>query len=568
MATTPNPLVWEFYRSVDGVENLGGVVHYFDEMSQSLYLSSGLKTNVAGVPEGHWETAEQINDIPINDYEGPFLRLDHPSNGILYGVTNDGTTLTFLRYVYGMDISSVVDSWSWLTQTDNAIAQFDGAVRNIDPEIFTDDSSLFQPGSKIRVDIFVGESNAYPIGTAWMDESRHDRTGETVKVSGRNTIGYYLKDQTFDDNTVFKGTVTEILSAIMEYAGLSKFVIQPIEIYGEFEFKPSDTLLKGIETIIEFYATIDDTMDIVELTDGTICIGFEYWICQYLPKNYYTFDEGRELFKRNTTRAADSSYSKLRVTGKDSDGNDLTPVMVDVDNFQFWSLGSHRTKHLTAPDGLTQDGLLEWAEAQARILQYVGVAEEFAGPFRPQLVVGDVGEVLRDANTSAVSLGIITQVKHTFDRQSGFTTEFAVDSGGVAVDTGSTYSRNSNTPGYTVYSRSAKTHGYNRKQSVIDLVRYAAEKVNDIDKITANDVGAEKKGISSTLVSVHNESVFAHSDIREKIKDKLPMPETAEVGQYIRVLSVDENGKVLAVEAVTSSGGGDSDYQNAEEGLF
>ena len=69
MATTPHPLVWDFYRTVDGADNLGGVVHYYDEMSQSIYLSSGIKTNVAGVPEGHWETAEQILDAQVTQEE-------------------------------------------------------------------------------------------------------------------------------------------------------------------------------------------------------------------------------------------------------------------------------------------------------------------------------------------------------------------------------------------------------------------------------------------------------------------------------------------------------------------
>lgn len=557
MATTTNPLVWDFYRSVDGVENLGGVIHYFDEMSQSLYLSSGLKTDVALVPEGHWDSAEITSDIQINEEaDVSELRFDHPSNGILYGVSYNGGELTFLRYIYGMDISHIVDSWSWLTQTDNAIAQFDSAVRNIDADVFGMDASLFQPGAKITVHIFMGDSNAYPIGTVWLDESGYSQLEDTVKVSGRNTIGYYLKDQTFDDTTVFEGTVTEVLTGILDYAGLTNYVVQPLETTKKFEFKPSDTLLSGIEEVLDFYTTIDDKMEIVELTDGTICIGFDYWISTYLPRNYYSFDDGREVFKRNTTRSSDGSYAKLRVTGRDADGNELTPVTVDVENFRYWSLGSHRTKHLTAPDGLTQSGLQSWADAQAKIFQHIGIAEDFVGPFRPQLVVGDIAEVVRgDVGTS---LGVITQVKQVFDRQNGFVTEFSVDSGGVATDA----------DGYVIYSRSAKVNGYNRKQSIIDLVRYTAEKAGDIEHLTASDIGAENKGTSSTLLSEHNESVYAHSDIRDKLNDKLPMPDTAEVGQYIRVLSTDHRGKVLSVEAVTLPSGGGSDYQNAEGGLF
>lgn len=553
MATTTNPLVWDFYRSVDGVENLGGVVHYFDEMSQSLYLSAGLKTDVALVPEGHWDSAEITSDIQINEEtDVSELRFDHPSNGILYGVSYNGNELTFLRYIYGMDISHIVDSWSWLTQTDNAIAQFDSAVRNIDADVFGMEASLFQPGAKITVHIFMGDSNAYPIGTVWLDESGYSQLEDTVKVSGRNTIGYYLKDQTFDDTTVFEGAVTEVLTGILDYAGLTNYVVQPLETTKKFEFKPSDTLLSGIEEVLDFYTTIDDKMEIVELTDGTICIGFDYWVSTYLPRNYYSFDDGREVFKRNTTRSSDGSYAKLRVTGRDADGNELTPVTVDVENFRYWSLGSHRTKHLTAPDGLTQSGLQSWADAQAKIFQHIGIAEDFVGPFRPQLVVGDIAEVVRgDVGTS---LGVITQVKQVFDRQNGFVTEFSVDSGGVATDA----------DGYVIYSRSAKVNGYNRKQSIIDLVRYTAEKADKVDSLTATDVGAESKGTSSTLLSEHNDSAYAHSDIRDKLNDKLPMPLTARAGQYIRVLETDHFGHVISTEAVDLSSDDLSDLPNAE----
>lgn len=554
MATTPCPLVWDFYRTVDGADDIGGVVHYYDEMSQSIYLSSGLKTDVAGVPEGHWEDAERTEDIQITNDAFKVLRFDHPSNGILYGVASDGKKLTFLRYVYGMDISHIVDSWSWLTQNDTSIAQFDSAVQNIDPDIFGIDSSLFQPGARIRVHIFMGDSNAYPIGTVWLDESGYGQLENSVRVSGRNTIGYFLKDQTFDDNTVFEGTVAKVLEDILQYAGLTSYIIQPLTTTNKFEFKPSDTLLKGVETVLDFYTTIDKKMEIVELTDGTICIGYEDWVSEYLPRNYYSFDDGREVFKRNTTRASDGSYSKIRATGKDADGNELQAVTVDVENFRFWSLGRHRTKHISAPDGLTQNGLQQWAEAQAKVLQYIGVAEEFVGPFRPQLVVGDIAEVVR--GDTGTSLGVVTQVKQVFDRQNGFMTEFSVDSGGVATDA----------DGNLIYSRSAKVNGYNRKQNLIDLVRYAAEKSGNVDNLTAADVGAEKKGTSGTLLSEHNENRFAHPDIRELAAKKLPMPETAAAGQYIRVLSVDENGNVTGVEAVSGGVSGDVTDASTLEG--
>ena len=541
MATTPHPLVWDFYRVVDNAQGLGGVIHYLDESAQSLYLNEGIVTTVASVPEGHWEASEQSKEYRITYDAFTDLRWDHPSNGTLYGVATDGTSITFLRYIYGMDISTITDAWSWLSQNDTSVAQFDGEVENIDPEIFSHDVSLFQPGARLKLSIFMGDSSAYPIGTAWIDETNHDQTAETVKVTGRNTIGYFLKDQTFDEKTTFGGTTTNVITGILEHAGLSNFIVQELTTWRQFEFKPTDTLLGGIEEVLEYYTTSSKKMEIVELPDGTVVVGFEDWISKYYPRGYYSFDEGREVFKRNTTRAADSTYTSLRVTGRDSDDNELKPVTVRINNFPHWSLGKHRTKHLTAPDGLTQSGLEEWAEAQALVLQYVGIGEDFSAPFRPHLLVGDVAEVVRDH--IGTSLGIVTEVKQVFDRQNGFRTDFSVDSGGV-VSKGRTIN---------VYSRTASVHGYNRRQGIVDLIRYTAEKAGSVDNVTASDVGAEKKGTSSNLLSEHNDNQFAHPYIKDEVERKVPIPETAKAGQYLRIKSVDSDGRVTSTEAAQSS---------------
>ena len=60
MAASENPLVWDFYRQIGsnaGVKT-GGVVHYYDEEAQDIFLNSGLKTRLSTPTEGHWETSE------------------------------------------------------------------------------------------------------------------------------------------------------------------------------------------------------------------------------------------------------------------------------------------------------------------------------------------------------------------------------------------------------------------------------------------------------------------------------------------------------------------------------
>lgn len=514
MATTPHPLVWDFYRAVDGVTNLGGVAHYFDEYSQTLYLDNGLVTKVAEVPEGHWETAEQGSKIQItnpNDPESEFgawsqLRLDHPSNGVLYGVASDGGKLTFLRYIYAMDLSNFAESWSFTTQIDNAISQFDATLQNIGPDIFMTDRGLFHPGAKIRLSIRMGDSYPFKICTVWLDETDYDIQSKTMNVSGRNAVGHNLKDQTADFDYEGEYNATEALKFIFQYAGIKKYNVGSNFGTYSFNVKASDKLLNIVQGISDYFSTDARKVQFVDLPDGTICIGYEDWVSTYLARSYYTFNVGSDVFKRKTTKTIDGAYTAIRVTGKDVEDNDLEPVLVEVKAFPYWALGTHRTKHIKAPDGMSQASMQAWAEAQAKVFQYVGIGEAFSCPFRPQLLVGDIASIIEDDNI-ATNLGIITEVKQSFSRSKGYSTDFTVDSGGVATDG----------ENYSVYSHAADLNGFNRRQRIIDLVRYTMDKAEKVDSLRATDVGADSKGTASNMVKGHETDSTSHSDIRAMI---------------------------------------------------
>lgn len=466
MAATSSPLVWEFYReiSTDSAAVPIGVAHYYDENAQTFYLNDGLVTKTTVVDDGHWTASTLSDEVSIEEHAYSILGFDHPSNGTLYWAATDGTTLMFMRYIYAMDLSPFTESWSWVSQNDNAIAQFSADVQNLGPDIFTNESTLFQPGARVILKVAMGDSQPYSIGVAWIDECDYDVASDTIPISGRNSIGYFLKDQTYDDNYTFTGISSDIMAAILAYAGVTKTNIQTGTGTFPFTFNPSDTILDGIETMLSAYSTDTYEWKIAELPDGTVCVGYANWLSTLLPNTYYSFDEGKDVFKRKTTKLSDSSYTAIRATGKDSSGNDLTPVTVTVNNFKYWSLGSHRTNHLQAPDGFTQTQLQTWAEKQAEKYQYIGIGEDFTGPFRPHLIVGDIAEVVED--DVGTSLGLITEVRQVFSKTDGFRTEFFVDSGGVSTDG----------ENYIIYSRAAEVSGFNRRQRVIDLVRYIAKK--------------------------------------------------------------------------------------------
>ena len=455
MAATTNPLVWDFYREVNGPSELGGVSHYYDEMSQSLWLNSKIMTNVAKISEGHWETSEIGETIDIGTPKYNLLSLDHAYNGVLFGVAITDSDLVFLRYVYAMDCSNIIDSGSLNYSNDNSVVQLRANLMNVDEAIFNREMTVFQPGAKATFKIIVGEEQPVNMCVAFLDSVDYNVLSETVPISGRNSIGFKLMESTFDDISELSGTIKNVTEQIFILAGIQNYRIEENDSERTHEFKPNQSFLSGLEQIFAYY-----NWKLVEMPNGELIAGTASFISNYLSNGYYSFNSG-ELFKRRTKRSSDATYTKVRVTGKDIDGNDLEPVTVYVKNYTYWSLPTNKTYHTTVNDGYTQSELQKYADDLAESLTYVGVGEDFTGAMKPQLLVGDVvGSENEDGSMTV--LGIVTSVKHSFGKQ-GYFTDFSTDSGGIVVDSRS-----------NVITTTKNLDGYNRKQTLRDMIQVAS----------------------------------------------------------------------------------------------
>ena len=463
MATTPQPIVWEYYREIGDVDGTGTVLHYPDESCQSLYLKSGLRTMVSEAPEGHWKENEPGPEQVISNESYSMLDTDHAALGMVYGSAYhpQENTLYLLRYYYMKDISALVENGTWAMQIDNPISQLTMNVANINAEWFDTDVTFFQPGSKITLSFSFGDSKAYKIGTAWLDEVSYDALSGTVPISARNTIGFLLKDQTFDDEQDFAGAAMEIAKDILDIFGVTKYQVEGNETEVDYHFSPTTTGMSGLETMgsnLSEGAPPGQQWAMEEMADGTIIIGFDAFRARFLPKGHYIFHSGKELFKRKTSKRSDGAYTHVYVTGKDKNDNDLTPVSVEVDHWPFWNLGTHRTFHEELKD-TTQTQLQAYAEALARTIQYVGISEAFEGPIRPHLLVGDIAAVYTDDDPVPTSLGIITEITHHFGKE-GFYTAFTIDSGGDATESGD-----------YVYTSAKSIHGDTRRKRITDIIK-------------------------------------------------------------------------------------------------
>lgn len=459
MATTPHPLVWDSYRAVEGPKALGGVAHYWDEESQSLWLSSGIQTNVASVPEGHWETAEVGETINIGSPAYTSLELDHAYNGVLFGVATLNNSLVYLRYVYAVDCSNLISSGSLNYSNTNSVTQIKASLMNIKEDLFLNEATVFQPGARVIFKILAGEETPMEMCTAYLDAVDFERRSSTVPISGRNGIGFKLQQSTFDEDIEATTYPHEMAKEICSMAGITKLTVQNVEEKREFSFRADQTLMSGLEQICSLYPG----WKIVELPSGTIVMGYHTFVNGYQGNGYYVFAKD-SVFKRRTKRSCDAAYTKVRITGRDSEGKDLKPVVVPVNNYKQWSLPPNKTYHEIVPDGFTQTELQAYAEMVANLLQYVGVGEDFTGSFQPQLCIGDIASV-DNGDGTATALGIITSIKHSFGK-SGYTTDFSTDSGGVLMEPRDTEG------GITTLTKSL--NGYNRKQNLKDLIQVAS----------------------------------------------------------------------------------------------
>lgn len=528
MAKTDCPLVWDFYRVVDGAEELGGVVHYYDEMSQSLWLSSnGMKTNVADIPEGHWRTATPEDTIDIGTPNYDLLSLNHPYNGVLFGAATLGNELVYLRYVYAMDCSDIVDSGSIEYSNSNSVVQVRANLMNIKEQIFMNESTVFQPGARVIFKVLAGSESSMDMCNAFLDSVDYNAKSSTVPISGRNNIGFKLMQSTFDEDMTITGKPNEVAQQICTLGGIKKLYIQSIDDSRSYEFRADQTLMAGLEQLCNFYPG----WKIVELPNGTIVIGPPNFINSYQDAGYYVFERD-SVFRRKTKRSCDASYTKVRITGKDADGNDLTPVICPVANYNQWGLPPNKTYHESMPDGYTQAELQTYAESVAEMLQYVGVGEEFSGSFQPQLCIGDVAAVSNDDNTMT-ALGLVTSIKHTFGR-AGFTTDFSTDSGGVLMEM-----LDADTDLVTV---TKPLNGYNRKQTMKDLIQVASG---------SSKAGPQTSGTVVRVVSSSNATTLEGKTYQEIINDSViaasqeieSVPEYAET-DYGKVLSPSAEGLV------------------------
>jgi len=374
-----------------------------------------------------WQDIVNIN--PKGDADLSNLELKTLSGFGIVGCYRTPSAQKLLINEYMFEMDRYLDSGSIKYTMDTPITSFTLSLENPlneNPEYegnvaVSEESSLLSPGSKVVFEFIIGDSEPYPMGTFYVDRSNFQVLNKAINVDGRNIIGKALGDQSFDEENVYPYQILhQTLNSILTRANINadEMLIEQTSTYAGYSFDFNMSYLDGIMEILKAL----ENWQIKELVDGTVVIGSNTY-AGFARNSSYVFERDKDIFSRSIIRDDQEAYRRVCVHNRDFS----IKVYRNVQTYTGWNLQANKTLYINVPDGTTLQDAEAYAAQIADSLQYVGKIENFTGPFRPQLILGDEA-VIVDSNGST-NLGLITEITHRFGKD-GFYTDFTVDSGG------------------------------------------------------------------------------------------------------------------------------------------
>lgn len=479
-------LEWDGFLTDARLGNVGGTFEFFDTEAQPIIIrntDNALISTYDTVDLGQWLDSVWENNLRIGNFGLSQFVPRHNYNGEIWAVgitpvdvpAGTGRYPTpavpagfyIYRYKYYQDLTPILDSFDTSEQSENQIKDAGFTIKNVGEEELNKTSSIYAAGSKITCKMGMGDSSKMYLGTVFLDEVSWNKTDETMDLNGRNAIGYYLSEQTFDEFITFTGTRESVVHDILAYSGidLNKVNIQEDLTVSNPTFKPTDSLLDGLNRIFDIWG-----WDMTELPDGIIVIGNPAFHDTFYTVAMHSFAKD-EAFARGINQRADGAYSRLALISNipQQEGPPVVPaftrtVYKELLYFDGWNIGNRRTLYITLLENQSQASMEALAEEYAKAYQYIGVNVVREIPIHPEIQCGDVIEIADADDNEYVQQGVTTGVKHKVDVKNGTAhTTLSIDSGGT-IEIGSTIKT------YTA----ADVTGDTRKRELLDVIRKSA----------------------------------------------------------------------------------------------
>lgn len=282
-----------------------------------------------------------------------------------------------------------------------------------------EESTRLNPGAQIALFFKAGSSNeSFAMGKYYIDKNSMSVADATTTADCRNTIGKFLKDQSFDsENNYAKQNLKLIVDDICTKAHIPNFWSALTDFEIGMLFPPDMTLLDGLKELFQ----ASESWILREDFSGNIGFG-NATDPRFGTAGTYEFERDKDIFSRSVDRDDQDVYARVCVHNEDysiAEYRDLEFIFV---------LGAKKTLHVSIPKETVLADAQLYANNLVGLMSGMGTIETFNGPFRPYLRPGDNAKIFGQTTRT---LGMITSIRHKFGK-SGFTTEFAVDSGSMA----------------------------------------------------------------------------------------------------------------------------------------
>lgn len=480
-------LQWDGFLPDTRAGNVAGTFYYFDTEAQPIIIrgtDNALTSTYDDVELGQWLDAVWENNLRIGNFGLSQFVPRHNYNGEIWAVGITPTTVPaetgrhptpahpagfyVYRYKYYEDLTNILDSFDTSEQSENQIKDAGAEIKNIGEEELNKTSSIFAPGSRIVGKLGMGNSSKMYLSTTYVDEISWEKAGESMRLSGRNAIGYYLSEQTFDESVQYAGTRTSVLRDILLYSGvdMTKVFVEEHEWPMTALFQPTDTLFYGINHLIDIFG-----WRMMELPNGKIVIGSQTYCETFAQKVVHQF-RADEVFTRGLTLRGDGAYSRIALQSSISEdpGPPVVPaftrtVYKDLPFFDGWGIGGRKTLYITILPDQSEADMITLADEYAKAYQYIGVNLTREIPIHPEIQSGDVIEITDGDSEEYITRGIVTGVNHRIDVAGGEAHTI------LSIDSGGTIEEDSTVKTYTA----ADVTGDTRRRELIDVIRKAAQ---------------------------------------------------------------------------------------------
>lgn len=479
-------IAWDHFLTDVRAGSPVGIFHYFDNNVQNIIINTekSLESTYSMVDAGNYDESF-IDSSVVGRFGLTHFTARHDWNGEIWavGITSERVPATsttpaievgfyLYRYSYYKDISTIVKAIDTKEQSDSQTRDCSVEIVNITEDNYNRYSSIFAPGARIIVKVGMGDSEKMTLTSIYIDQIPWSKIGDTVKLTGRNAIGYYLSDQTFDDKRIYTGKLSDVLTQIFENI---EFDMRKLDImYSaeevDIEFDSSSDIMKGVKNLLDLYS-----FEIIELPNNKIVIGDKAYVERHMKFMNHNIEKDA-VFAREITQSADGAYRRICLTSN----YEVAPgswssrySYHDVDTFDNWSVGPHKTLYINVANGLTALRLYTLGTQYKKMYRLMGIQVSLETPIRPHLQSGDVATLLDAELHEYVSSAVITSVNHMINMDSGTAhTVITMDSGGTITihddDTVETI-----TP--------FKTYGDTRQPTLIDIFKKVNTEIRRAD---------------------------------------------------------------------------------------